>query len=652
MSLIKPGSRLFSDEHLNPVIWREISGVDIKVPSTQYPPKMEIYVFSYNRSQSLRNCIRSIEDCSPEYPITIVDDQSDDEEAKALLNELEQKYRVVQPDSGQYLSDAQRTGGLYNNMQFALQDARDRGVDWVLFVQDDIQLVRSITEKDIESIHEFFQNHKDAFEVWPLFRKEQFHENDKANMHVLDSCCYKRSSSAQNIKSGFSAPGLFHIPRFFHYFETLENTEPQNDKKALDKGLFMGIYAYPFMMWLPFPVAYRNRTRDELSKKIDELAGAGFHPIKYMTEEQKKRLFTRDLQQFPIAERFLTCPTSPNENVWSFEGGLQNLVAQGGEKSRIAARVQQLQQRGKYQEALRVNFMFEKKTQAKADLKFEAQSKLYNNESKNITSVVDQYLCCSCGACKGVCKQEAISFYETVDGNIFPQVSDQCQDCGMCYEVCPGHSLKNHESKLKAFADPFIGNVYSAQIGKATDQNIFLSSQSGGLVTATAQYLLENKYVDGVVVTKANFSNETPIRGMAYIARNKEELLDAQKSKYTPVPVLEVLQEIKKQDGAFALVGLPCHMHALQNLLEVNPKLASKIKYKLGLICDRVQSTNAIRYLALRSGHNPSKLHKLNFRDKSLSRGYPGDVLIEGEGRTSVLPAEIRIEETGTGKKC
>jgi len=257
----------------------------------------------------------------------------------------------------------------------------------------------------------------------------------------------------------------------------------------------------------------------------------------------------------------------------------------------------------------------------------------------NVSTVAAQYLCNSCGACFAICANGSVRYSETVGGYLFPQIDQRtCIHCGLCYDVCPGINFgKTLTTRMPE--DPFAGNVLSCEIGRCTDDAIFSNSQSGGVTTALLIHLFETIQIEAAVV--AIMQTGALPRGDVLLVKSTSELMRAQKSKYTPIPLLKVIQDIKKIQGPVALVGLPCHMHGLHNLTDMNPDLAKKQFFKIGLICDRIMTTAAINFMSNRATHEP--ISDFVFRDK-LFPSYPGSPVVKkASGEKVVLKASFRI---------
>ncbi len=256
-----------------------------------------------------------------------------------------------------------------------------------------------------------------------------------------------------------------------------------------------------------------------------------------------------------------------------------------------------------------------------------------------ISDVVKQKLCSSCGACFSVCNKNSISFEETVGGYLHPVIdTSKCTMCGLCHHVCPGIHLGS-DSRSQLTENPFIGKIKASYIGKSTDQEFYLNSQSGGMVTAMLYHLLKTKQIEAAIV--AIMGHTIPPRGEVILATNREDLLNAQKSKYTPIPVLKILKEITSLSGKIAIVGLPCQIHGLNNILETLPTIRSKIVIKIGLICERILTNTAIDLLThIAKEKQPNHII---FKDKNRPH-YPGNIVVRSNtGEEKVLDSVNRM---------
>ena len=115
-----------------------------------------------------------------------------------------------------------------------------------------------------------------------------------------------------------------------------------------------------------------------------------------------------------------------------------------------------------------------------------------NNDQPNISRVVEDLLCHSCGACGGICPEGAIRFEETVQGLLFPSVDRaKCSCCGLCLEVCPGESFGDGLIDMLP-GDPFTGDAIISFTGRSNDDRLYSNSQSGGVASELILHALRS----------------------------------------------------------------------------------------------------------------------------------------------------------------
>lgn len=286
-----------------------------------------IFVFSYNRGHFLRNCLESIMVCAPMFPTVIFDDTSSDAYTIEVLKDASEHFEVITPSVK--CGTVQRLGGLYGNMNFALDIAEARGDRYVVFLQDDMQFVRNIYDSDLLRIENFFQHAAKSIQYQACFRRKNWRKS------YMDSVFYDESSRAffvpESVETGsFSAVGVFEIDRTRSLLGEFAEGEGKNGELCRRLGIRTGISSFPFMNWLPYPSSFRGRRRTLEHKCTELLGGAGFHPISLMTAETQKRFFAKAADELPIAEDWLFAPSSPRHDVWSTGGGKMNVRARGG----------------------------------------------------------------------------------------------------------------------------------------------------------------------------------------------------------------------------------------------------------------------------------------------------------------------------------
>ncbi|GAW92818.1 Coenzyme F420 hydrogenase/dehydrogenase, beta subunit C-terminal domain [Calderihabitans maritimus] len=205
--------------------------------------------------------------------------------------------------------------------------------------------------------------------------------------------------------------------------------------------------------------------------------------------------------------------------------------------------------------------------------------------------VVRRGLCTGCGSCVGICPSAALSM-SRVYGEPMPVCTGVCSSCGLCSRICPGNDvplleLERHcfgRNRKPALAD--LGVYRNSYNGYARDDFIRKKGASGGVVTALLVHALETGIIDCAIV--AGFNTEKPWLTEAKIAASREEIVDAAQSKYAVVPVnMRIREAVKRGYRRIALVGLPCHIHAVRKMqyYGIPRDISVKIKLTIGLFC-------------------------------------------------------------------
>lgn len=252
-------------------------------------------------------------------------------------------------------------------------------------------------------------------------------------------------------------------------------------------------------------------------------------------------------------------------------------------------------------------------------------------KGKTIEIVVKNNLCTGCATCVSLCPNSAIKLIKEESKGIYlPQLKeDECIQCGICFDICPGHSVNFKELNQVIFGqepkDIQLGNYLNCYTGYATDYDIRYHSASGGLITQLLIFALEEKIIDGALVTR--MKKDIPLEPEPFIARTKGDIIEASKSKYCPVPANIALKEIleSKEGERFAVVGLPCHLHGLRKAEMINRKLKDGIALHIGLFCGTTKNFLGTEFQLVRMGVNKEDVVKLDYRGE----GWPGSMTVQ-----------------------
>lgn len=253
-------------------------------------------------------------------------------------------------------------------------------------------------------------------------------------------------------------------------------------------------------------------------------------------------------------------------------------------------------------------------------------------KQKSIEMVVKNNLCTGCGACEGVCPEGAVHMQRTRLG-YFPSIEHSlCTECGLCFNICPGHAAEVNRMGGDLFPaskeNKYLGRYIDCFTGFSTDDNIRFHCASGGMVSQLLIFMLENKIIDGAIVTRMQKDN--PTEPEVIIARARDEVLQGKSSKYCPVPLNTILKVVKNLEGRFAFVGLPCHIHALRKIQKSIPSLRDKIAFCFGLFCSGNRTFEATEYILKSLNIPKEKIINFAYRDE----GWLGNLVVKQKDET------------------
>ncbi len=199
-------------------------------------------------------------------------------------------------------------------------------------------------------------------------------------------------------------------------------------------------------------------------------------------------------------------------------------------------------------------------------------------------AVIGRGLCTRCGVCVGACPAGVLR----LSPGLYPVLAGHCTACGVCVAACAGADFDFPAAQKRIFGAPYDpldwrGCQRRTLVGHAADQAVRERGASGGLTTALLLHLLRSGRVRGAAVV--GMDPGRPYRARSLLARSEAELLAAAKSKYAIVPSMDVLSAMRREEGPFAVVALPCQVHGLRKLEEADPRLSARIACILGLYC-------------------------------------------------------------------
>ncbi len=167
-------------------------------------------------------------------------------------------------------------------------------------------------------------------------------------------------------------------------------------------------------------------------------------------------------------------------------------------------------------------------------------------------------------------------------------------------------------------------------MGYSRQPEIRRRGASGGVITQTLVYLLEQKLIDGAIVVRQG--RPQPWQAEVTVARSPAEILAASQSVYAPVPVNTILAQLEGVEGRLAYVGLPDQVASLRRLQQLGHPAASQVAYVLGPYVGTNMYFGAIEsYLRANGVDDITQVTELRYREGE----WPGYLQIKlKSGRT------------------
>ncbi len=258
-----------------------------------------------------------------------------------------------------------------------------------------------------------------------------------------------------------------------------------------------------------------------------------------------------------------------------------------------------------------------------------------------VEDIREANLCLSCEICSAVCPTDAIEM-EYCSGQFLPKIdSVRCIDCGACLSLCPG-KVPGSKRFSTDFEDEITGEYLETYSVFTRDWDILQASTSGGVITQLLIKSVDEGDHDGAFVLEFDTFNEEPAR--LKLAKNKEDIRAASKSKYVPASVYNIIKTLKKEPlSKYIIVGTPCQITGIKNYIR-RYDIDDKNLLFFGLFCDKTLNFNLLKYFGYQFAKKQEKLIKFDYRNKE-KNGWPGDVKLHFDsGREMILDKSERTK--------
>ena len=246
------------------------------------------------------------------------------------------------------------------------------------------------------------------------------------------------------------------------------------------------------------------------------------------------------------------------------------------------------------------------------------------------SEVVTSGLCTGCAGCVVACPHDVIG-YTHEPGAYKPfhleeeLGADNCihgeKGCTSCTRACPRFRLWEPEANEHLFGrdreSAELSGIYSdIMLVRASDETVLKLGQDGGLVSAILIWCLDNKIIDGALVSYLE-GDGTSWKAIPGVATNREEVLQGAGSRYTySANTLALPMAIERGLENVALVGMSCQSSVPPVMWTRRVgKIGKPIKLNIGLLCSKTFDDSIFEELFLtKYGMHRTDIVKVNVK--------------------------------------
>lgn len=232
---------------------------------------------------------------------------------------------------------------------------------------------------------------------------------------------------------------------------------------------------------------------------------------------------------------------------------------------------------------------------------------------RKLEDIINNDLCLGCGLCSAISSTGKMKLQP--DGFYRPQCELTKSEEQLIVNLCPGINVRNTNDGHSSIW----GKVDSVVEAWAVDEDIRHYSSSGGVTTALCLYLLECQKVDAILQVGVN--DDSNLYNSLKVSRNKDDVIKCSSSRYAPASVFDnIFRILDDSKDVFAMVGKPCDIACMRNIITAFPQYKGRIKYFLSIFCAGMPSYNATLQAIDSFGRKNEKPSALRYR----GNGWPG----------------------------
>jgi len=273
-----------------------------------------------------------------------------------------------------------------------------------------------------------------------------------------------------------------------------------------------------------------------------------------------------------------------------------------------------------------------------------------NDCDGSVRSAVKNHLCMGCGICSVGELNHQMVFSKSNDCMVPSNWKND--DAGLSDFVCPakGYAIKSEAENLFGLDGKYdveLGYVHSLVAAHAIDGKVLENASSGGLITLILCYLLEKGLVDYVSVTHFE-CDSSGVHTRTFLTNKKEDILKAQGSKYCPVDLSGLIEELHTTDAKVAIMATPCAVAGIRNIQKEDKNyIKADVRFMISNFCGGHKSFKNIKRLA--EIHHVDYYNLKDFRFRG--EGQPGSLrFVEKSGKVAKTAYPLYVGLNGYSK--